>query len=91
MVFGDTGFHALQFADRIFNFSEIYIVGLDYMTHGNSYHFDEEESDPEKVKKFKEWSIDVVLDRYNDIQWRNNIYNCNKKSKLSLFPYGLPY
>jgi hypothetical protein len=91
MVFGDTGFHAVQFADRIFRFTQIYLIGFDYKVIEKSYHHDENESDPEKVKKFKLWSIDVVLKRYIDINWMHKIYNCSEESELKVFEYGLPY
>jgi hypothetical protein len=91
MIFGDTGFHAVQFADRIFNFDQIYLIGLDYATNGKSYHHDEDESDPEALSKFQRWSVDIVLGRYKNIQWKHKIYNCSKESALEMFEYGLPY
>lgn len=91
MVFGDTGFHALQFADRIFGFEQIYLVGYDYTHNGLTYHHDEEESDPEKLEKFEKWSINIVLGRYANIDWRHKIYNCSKDSALDMFEYGVPY
>lgn len=91
MVFGDSGYHALQFADQLFNFNNIYLAGYDYTTRGESYHHNEDKSDPEKMKRFKTWSIGKVLDKYNDIPWKNNIYNCNKDSELKTFKFKLPY
>jgi hypothetical protein len=87
MIFGDTGFHVLQFADRIFNFSRIYLAGYDYSIDGRSYHFYEGESDPAKLERFQKWSIGRVLDMYESIDWRNEIYNLNADSALKVFPY----
>jgi hypothetical protein len=100
MVFGDTGFHALQFADKIFNFSKIYLIGFDYDTKGESYHHNEEVSNNKRFKDFTSYNIGKVLKMYNQykekgkvcqMKWNNEIYNCNKKSKLTLFPFALPY
>jgi hypothetical protein len=91
MVFGDTGFHTLQFADKIFNFDDIYLVGLDYNHNGQSYHYDESVSDPEKLKKFEMWSIDIVLGKYKNMTWNHNIYNCSNTSALDMFKYAKPY
>jgi len=91
MLFGDTGFHALQFADRVFNFNEIYLIGFDYTHNGKSYHHDEQESDSKKLADFEKWSIKTVLPRYKNIAWKNKIFNCNKDSELKIFPYGVPY
>lgn len=91
MVYGDSGFHVLQFADKIFRFKDIYLIGLDYQANGESYHHNEEKSDPKKLDKFKKFSIGRVLSRFNDITWNNNIYNCSKISKLNIFNYALPY
>jgi hypothetical protein len=91
MIFGDSGFHALQFADSIFNFKEIYLAGYDYYTTGRTYHHNEDVSDPDKMYRFNTWSIGKVLDKYSDIEWKNKIYNCNKLSKLTEFNYKLPY
>ena len=91
MVFGDSGFHALQFADGIFNFKDIYLTGFDYSTEGNSYHYNETESDPIKLDRFKKWSVGKVLAKYGDISWLHSVYNCNKKSKLEIFNFSLPY
>ena len=91
MVFGDSGFHALQFADRILNFSHIYLIGFDYETTEKSYHHNEDVSDPKMMKKFKTWSIGKVLKEYDKIKWANEIYNCNKNSKLEVFGHGFPY
>jgi hypothetical protein len=87
MIFGDTGFHCLQFADKVFNFSEIYLIGFDYKTKGSSYHYDEATSDERKLKKFETWSINNVLPKYKEIKWKNTVYNCSNDSNLSIFPY----
>ncbi len=91
MTFGDSGFHSLQFADKIFNFGTIYLVGYDYETKGKSYHYNEDVSDQKKLERFKTWNIGKVLPRYTEMKWNNKIFNCNEKSKLGLFNYGLPY
>ena len=89
ITFGDTGFHALQFAERVFNFENIYLIGYDYQVKGDSYHFEESKSDEVKQKKFINWSINQVLTKYSRKKWKANIYNCFKGSKLTLFPYKL--
>jgi len=94
MIFGDTGYHCLQFADKIFRFDKIYLTGFDYTVSGDSYHYDEDVSDKKKLKTFKKWSIGKVLLRYNDVTWTNEIYNCNKvarKTDFDYFGYDLPY
>lgn len=91
IVHGDTGFHALQFADGVFNFNQIYLIGFDYCHDGDSYHHNETNSDPIKIKEFERWSMNIVLGRYKDIRWKNKIYNCSDKSALKLFNYGVPY
>ena len=91
MVFGDSGYHALQFADKIFNFKEIYLIGFDYTIKGGSYHHDEDISDPKKLERFKTWSIGRVLKQYTDTKWKNKIYNCNKYSAIDIFNYKLPH
>ena len=87
MVFGDTGFHSLQFADKIFNFSEIYLAGFDYYVCEKTYHHNESVSDEDKMNRFKNWSIGKVLCKYKEVEWSNKIYNLNKKSSIDIFPY----
>lgn len=84
MVFGDTGFHMLQFADKIFNFKEIYLIGYDYSTFENSYHWNEDKSDKIKMGNFIKHS-ESVLPRYSEIKWKNKIYNLSLGSKLECF------
>jgi len=91
MVFGDSGFHALQFADQVFGFNNIYLSGYDYSVKGDSYHYNEDKSNKTKQDRFITWSIGKVLNQYNDIEWKNNIFNCNRNSALDIFKYGLPY
>lgn len=97
--FGDTGFHTLQIADQIMNFSEIFLLGYDYRVEGKSYHFEEEESDPESMRRFlihscgetegrkmpRHWK--PVIEKYNDIPWKNKIYNCCNTSALKAFKF----
>ena len=85
MIFGDTGFHALQFADKVFNFSEIYLIGYDYNVCGESYHYGEYESDPRKMQKFIDHSIGKVKSMYHKVEWKNKIYNSSKISDLDAF------
>jgi len=91
IVFGDSGFHCLQFADRIFGFNNIYLLGYDYYTGDTTYHYNESQSDETAMNRFKTWSIAEVLPKYNNIEWVNSIYNCSHESALRLFPYKLPY
>jgi hypothetical protein len=91
ILFGDTGFHSLQFADGLFNFSVIYIIGYDYYTLEASYHWNEKESETTAMVKFKTHSINKVRLMYKDYKWQNSIFNCSSKSKLKTFEYGLPY
>jgi hypothetical protein len=91
MMYGDSGFHVLQFADKIFNFDEIYLIGLDYQVNGASYHHDEKVSDPKKLDDFEKFSVGMVLERFSGINWTNEIYNCSKNTGLKIFKYGLPY
>jgi hypothetical protein len=91
IIFGDSGFHALQIAQNIFNFSEIFLIGYDYETQKRTYHWNEEVSDQHKMNKFTKHSIGRVLPMYKKFEWTNRIYNCNKESKLDLFTYGVPY
>ena len=88
MIFGDTGFHSLQFADKIMGFSEIYLIGFDYCVFENSYHYDELESDPAKLEKFKAHSIDQVASMYDKIDWKADIYNMSFYSTLTAFTYS---
>ncbi len=81
--FGDTGFHAIQIADRIMNFDEIHLYGLDYYVRGDSYHFDEENSDKVLLDKFVEHSIGRVapkINRYNNI---SKIYTASDSGMLN--------
>lgn len=90
IVFADTGCHALQFADRLFNFPEIYLVGFDYDCELKTYHYKEDNSDREKLVRFLKHSIQSVQ-KYYKIKWQNKIYNCNNQSALKAFEYKLPY
>ena len=90
ILFGDSGFQALQFADKIFNFSRTFLIGFDYEVLGQSYHFDEGISDKKKQSEFVKHSIGKVLNQYNDITWVNKIYNCSNRSQLKTFERGLP-
>lgn len=91
MIFGDSGFHAVQFADLIFNFKNIYLAGYDYQIKGSSYHHNEIESDHIKLARFQKWSIGKVLSKYKLMTWKNNIYNCYADSSLKVFKHKLPY
>lgn len=83
----DTGFHALFYADKVFNFTEIYLIGYDYKTTDKSYHYDEQKSDDYKMSCFKKHSIRVVLPEYKKEIWRNKIYNMTKNTDLRVFSY----
>lgn len=95
--FGDTGYHALQIVDRVFNFNKIYLTGYDYYIGDKTYHHDEDISDFNKIKKFIKHSIGIglksnsVLDKYSGLKLKNKVYNCNKKSAIKCFSYGVPY
>jgi hypothetical protein len=82
--FGDTGYHALQMADRIFNYSEIYLVGFDYITGEYSYHWDELMSNERKLSDFRKHSIGVVLPKFKAYQPKNKV-------RLSSLPSALNY
>lgn len=88
--FGDTGFHALQFADKVFNFKEIYLIGYDYYLEGKKYHVNDELDKKEDIAKFVTWSIGNVLSKYATYKWNNKIYNCNERSRIQKFKYKLP-
>jgi hypothetical protein len=87
IVFGDTGFHSLQLADKIFNFTKIYLVGYDYSVCGKSYHYEEEVSDEKKMSDFVKASINEVKNKYKTIYWNNEIYNTSENSNLSTFKH----
>jgi hypothetical protein len=89
--FGDSGYHALQMADKIFDFSDIYLIGYDYKTRDKSYHYNEKVSDERLMRKFTGHSIGRVLPMYSKYKWQNRIYNCSKDSNLKLFKHKLPY
>ena len=100
IIFGDTGFHSLQMADKIFNFDEIYLAGYDYSVRGKSYHYEETVSDAKRMEKFTVQSIGRVKGMYEQYEqdgkkikmvWNNKIFNCNEKSGLTTFEYKLPY
>ena len=84
---GDTGYITMQLADRIFNFSTIYLAGFDYYTVGGIYH--ESETPGGDCSKFERMSINVVLPLYHKYKPTNVIYKCNSKSLLP-FQYGTP-
>jgi hypothetical protein len=81
---GDIGFRALQFADQVFNYSKIYLVGYDYYTEPENYHFDKA-STPEQIHRFNTFSVGVVLPLYEKVEWKNKIINISKKSMLKIF------
>lgn len=88
---GDTGFRAIQFADKIFNYSTIYLFGFDYKHNGKSYHFEEEESvevdaGKKMIDRFTEYSINIILPNYSRMKYTNTIINCNTESALNVFP-----
>jgi hypothetical protein len=85
--FCDTGFYALWFCDKVFQFSNIYIIGYDYKTNGKSYHWYEEESNKDLLDRFHIHSIEKVKKVYYRHDWNNKIYNCNPNSALTLFEY----
>jgi hypothetical protein len=87
IVFGDSGFHCLQIADRIMNFTEIYLIGFDYKTNGKTYHYFESESDTDKIDRFKKHSIGKVKDKYNSYPFKNRIYQCTNNTALTKFIY----
>lgn len=89
--FGDSGYHALQMADGVLDFSEIFLVGYDYKVRGLSYHHNETVSDEKLMRKFTGHSIGRVLPKYSERKWQNQIFNCYKDSGLKKFKYKLPY
>lgn len=84
--FGDTGYHALQIADKIMKFSEIYLIGFDYTCDLTTYHFNEITTSLKKIYRFLKHSITVVQ-RYHMKGWQGDIYNCNEQSALKAFKY----
>jgi hypothetical protein len=87
VVFGDSGLHILQIADKIMRFKEIYLIGYDYKLEDNSLnYFDKLNGNREKIYKFLIHS-NTVLQRYYQIEWENNIYNLNEQSILKRFAY----
>lgn len=88
--FGDTGYHALQFCDKIFNFKEIYLLGFDYTTGDHTYHFSEDVSDKVKMGKFKKHSIGKVLKQIEEYTPEHQVYNCSLTSAIKQFKFKLP-
>lgn len=88
MVYGDSGYHVLQFADRLFDFDTINLIGYDYNFDKDSYHWDEKESDRKKIVDFCKHSLRVIQ-RYYKITWKHKIYNLARKdlSALEAFEY----
>lgn len=86
IVFGDTGFHVLQFADSIFEYDEIYLIGYDYECNLTRHHFTEETTELKEIFYFLKWSIHVIQ-RYYQYQWKHRIYNLNERSALKAFPF----
>jgi hypothetical protein len=87
---GDTGFHTVRFADEIWQYQEIYIIGLDYWVLQERYHGNSRQDDSTLISRFKTHSIGKVLPKYGHVKWKNKIYNCSESSKLKQFPYKLP-
>lgn len=88
ILFGDTGFHLLQMADRIFQFDEINLVGYDYNFDPDTYHWNEKDSDRQKLVRFAKHAIRVVQ-RYYKVYWKHKVYNLGRKdlSALEAFEY----
>jgi hypothetical protein len=84
---GDTGFITMQLADRIFNFSVIYLAGFDYYTVGGRHH--ESRTPGGDCAKFEKMSIGVVLPLYHKYTPHNSIFKCNEKSPLP-FEHRMP-
>jgi hypothetical protein len=85
--YGDTGFHALQFADKIFQFSEIYLAGYDYYTKGDKYHHSQAPGGD--TQRFILHSIGRVLHLYQLYKNQNIVYKCNPDSLLP-YKFNLP-
>lgn len=80
--FGDTGYHALQIADSIMCFDEIFLFGFDYAVQGDSYHYGEEVSDKVKLAKFCAHSIGRVAEMINRYVPRVPVYTASKSGVL---------
>ena len=85
MVFGDTGFHAMQFADKLFNFSHIYLVGFDYYLKGGKYHHSGADNEQTKIDSFMKYTNEIIMNKYSVYKPVNKIYNCNIASRLEMF------
>uniref|UniRef100_A0A6M3M7B7 DUF115 domain-containing protein n=1 Tax=viral metagenome TaxID=1070528 RepID=A0A6M3M7B7_9ZZZZ len=85
---GDIGFRALQMIDKHFGYSEIYLAGYDYSHDGISYHYEDERSPGVDIEMFDAFSVKSILPKYQLLEIRTPIYNCNSESKLTCFPFS---
>lgn len=97
-TYGDTGFSALQFADRVFNYYHIFLIGYDYTVDKNTHHENEEstkyvkeDSDKTCYDRFVIHSIGKVLPMYDTLEIKNKVYNCNPDSAIKRFEYRTDY
>ena len=90
------GLKALCLARRLLCFDHIYLVGFDFYTVNGVSHFCGDE-----VGHKKKYMDDAHLrghinrlssmpEQFEKIAHWDGIYNCNRESALTIFPYGLP-
>lgn len=84
IVFGDTGFHSLQFADKM-GYKKIYLIGIDYTCDLDRYHYKDRVSDADNLFRFLKASI-LTAQRYHLYNYFTHcIINLSNKSQLLRF------
>lgn len=97
----NTGIKGLVIAKRIMGFDRVYLIGFDFTTQTvdgkKQSHFYGDEVGHGK-KYYEQMHLDSHYDRlpqmigeFNRIKDVEGIYNCNKNSALTLFPYAMPF
>ena len=86
-----TGVRALQCA-QIMGYKEIYLIGYDYYDIDGIIHYFGDTIHKmwlgwEGFYRNRKEKFRTFIKDFDNVEWRNNIYNCNKKSKLIKFPF----
>ncbi len=92
---------AILLAQKVFSFSRIFLTGIDFYTktvngkvtshlHGEKIGVGQKYVDDRHYNTHLK-NLDKRVDEFNVIEDRNNIFNCNPDSRLTIFSFLKPY
>lgn len=87
-----TVYYALQIGE-ILGYREQYLIGVDMQpgASGQIRYVGDHKITPFDRKEYIEKNFKAMIASFDKREWKTPIFNCNPNSKLTKFPYGVPW